>query len=108
VWVLRSSTGPDADTPAFVFRVRLGSTKTIGRATRVDFVVDAPLVSRVHCRLEASRSGQLEVQDLRSTNGTFVNDRRVQHALLAPGDRLRVGRVELTITRETGTGTAHA
>lgn len=108
MWVLRSSTGPDADTPAFVFRVRLGSTKTIGRATRVDFVVDAPLVSRVHCRLEASRSGQLEVQDLRSTNGTFVNDRRVQHALLAPGDRLRVGRVELTITRETGTGTAHA
>lgn len=108
MWVLRSSTGPDADTPAFVFRVRLGSTKTIGRATRVDFVVDAPLVSRVHCRLEASRSGQLEVQDLRSTNGTFVNDRRVQHALLAPGDRLRVGRVELMITRETGTGTAHA
>ena len=107
MWVLRSSAGPDADTPVFVFRVRPGNTKTVGRARRVDFVVDAPLVSRVHCRLEASRSGQLEVQDLGSTNGTFVNGRRVQHALLAPGDRLRVGRVELTITKETGTGPAN-
>ena len=107
MWVLRSSAGPDADTPVFVFRVRPGNTKTVGRARRVDFVVDAPLVSRVHCRLDASRSGQLEVQDLGSTNGTFVNGRRVQHALLAPGDRLRVGRVELTITKETGTGPAN-
>ena len=107
MWVLRSSAGPDAETPAFIFRVRPGNTKTVGRATRVDFVVDAPLVSRVHCRLDASRSGQLEVQDLGSTNGTFVNGRRVQHAVLAPGDRLRVGRVELTITKEAGAGPAH-
>ena len=41
----------------------------------------------------------LEVVDLSSTNGTFVNDKRVKTATLAAGDRLRVGRVELKIER---------
>jgi pSer/pThr/pTyr-binding forkhead associated (FHA) protein len=41
----------------------------------------------------------LEVLDLKSTNGTFVNDERVEKALLAAGDRLRVGRVELTVRK---------
>jgi pSer/pThr/pTyr-binding forkhead associated (FHA) protein len=72
----------------------------MGRATRADFVVDAPLVSRIHCRLSVTREGQLEVEDLRSTNGTFVNDRRVERAVLVPGDRLRLGRAELEVQRE--------
>jgi pSer/pThr/pTyr-binding forkhead associated (FHA) protein len=37
------------------------------------------------------------VEDLGSTNGTFVNDQRVQRLVLESGDRLRIGRVELTI-----------
>ncbi|MGE0704386.1 MAG: FHA domain-containing protein [Vicinamibacterales bacterium] len=72
--------------------------KTVGRAPRADFIVDAALVSRVHCRLEANEE-KLEVIDLSSTNGTFVNDRRVTRAPLAGGDRLRVGRIELTVER---------
>ena len=60
-------------------------------------VVDAALVSRVHCRLTVSDAGLLEVQDLESTNGTWVNDRRVERLALAAGDRLRVGRVELVV-----------
>ena len=75
-----------------------GAIKTVGRATRADFILDAALVSRLHCRLTASDDG-LEVVDLRSTNGTFVNDKRVEKALLAAGDRLRVGRVELVIQK---------
>jgi pSer/pThr/pTyr-binding forkhead associated (FHA) protein len=78
-----------------------GSIRTVGRATGADFIVDAALVSRVHCRLTSLPGGALEVQDLESTNGTFLNGRRVGTARLAHGDRLRVGRVELLVARES-------
>lgn len=95
MWVLKTVQG--ADTP-FTFRILPGSIKTIGRAARADFVVDAGMVSRVHCRLTAGAT-ELEVQDLKSTNGTFVNGARVARALLKAGDRLGIGRVELVISR---------
>ncbi len=98
MWILQ------AGDPKLTFRVMGGAVKTIGRATRADFVVRAPLVSRFHCRLTALDNGALEVQDLESTNGTFVNDRRIARATLAPGDRLRVGRVDFQILRPRGTG----
>jgi len=78
--------------------MRPGTIKTVGRAPRADFIVDAALVSRLHCRLTAADS-TVEVVDLKSTNGTFVNDRRVEKATLSLGDRLRVGRVELKIEK---------
>ena len=90
MWILQSAEG--------TFRLRSGAVKTVGRATGADFIVDAALVSRVHCRLTASDDA-LEVIDLSSTNGTFVNDKRVEKASLSNGDRLRVGRVELTVER---------
>jgi ABC transport system ATP-binding/permease protein len=98
MWILRSAT---ADPEPLTFRVPSGSIRTVGRAQRADIIVDAALVSRLHCRLEAGRDG-LEVIDLSSTNGTFVNGRRVHRATLTVGDRLRVGRVELTIERTHG------
>ena len=45
-------------------------------------------------------TGELEVRDLASTNGTFVNGTRVEIARLSSGDRLKIGRVELLATRE--------
>ena len=80
------------------FRLPAGAIKTVGRAPRADFIVDAALVSRLHCRLTATDRG-VEVVDLQSTNGTFVNGKRVAQAKLAVGDRLRVGRVELKVAR---------
>lgn len=97
MWTLR--TPDEAETGSLTFRILPGSIKTIGRATGADFVVDAALVSRVHCRLTASDVGVLEVLDLESTNGTYVNDRRVQRLALSEGDRLRVGRVEMVVER---------
>jgi len=90
MWILQSD---DA-----TFRLRPGAVKTVGRAPRADFIVDAALVSRLHCRLTAGDEN-LEVVDLKSTNGTYVNGRRVTKAQLANGDTLRVGRVELTVGR---------
>jgi pSer/pThr/pTyr-binding forkhead associated (FHA) protein len=85
------------------FRIVPGSIRTIGRATGADFIIDAALVSRVHCRLTSLPDGGLEVLDLESTNGTFVNGRRVDSARLAHGDRLKVGRVELLVVRDGAT-----
>lgn len=95
MWILQSS---EPETESFTFRLPPGAVKTVGRAARADFIVDAALVSRVHCRLTA-REERVEVEDLASTNGTYVNDRRVDRAQLASGDRLRVGRVELKIQK---------
>jgi pSer/pThr/pTyr-binding forkhead associated (FHA) protein len=96
MWILESSQGDGRLT----FRLRPGAVKTVGRAARADFVVNAALVSRLHCRISAGDE-TLEVVDLSSTNGTFVNDKRVKHAKLKRGDRLRVGRVELTVERRS-------
>jgi len=93
MWVLRTEDG--AELP-FTFRILPGSIKTIGRATRADFIVDAALVSRLHCRITAGAT-ELEVVDLDSTNGTYVNGERRPRAVLKSGDRLGVGRVELTV-----------
>jgi pSer/pThr/pTyr-binding forkhead associated (FHA) protein len=96
MWLLKTEEGAE---PAFAFRILPGNEKTLGRATRADFIVDAGLVSRVHCRVAAGATG-LEVVDLDSTNGTFVNGQRVVgRAALKDGDRLGVGRVELVVTR---------
>ncbi len=59
-------------------------------STSADLILDAALVSRIHCRLEA-HDETLEVVDLESTNGTFVNGARVTRAHLIPGDRLAGG-----------------
>jgi pSer/pThr/pTyr-binding forkhead associated (FHA) protein len=96
MWILQAN-----DAHANVtFRLMPGAVKTLGRATRADFILDAALVSRLHCRLTASENGELEIEDLHSTNGTFVNDRRVRRTPLAPGDKVRIGRVELAVERK--------
>lgn len=100
MWILRTleelgepKVGPQT------FRLPAGDIKTVGRAPRADFILDAPLVSRLHCRLTAS-GDRLEVLDLGSTNGTFVNDRRIKQATLTPGDHVGVGRVTLVVSQE--------
>ena len=95
MWVLQRS---DPDSAPFIVRLPAGAIRTVGRATEADLVLDVALVSRLHCRLVAG-TDSVAVIDLESTNGTFVNDARVERAVLTPGDRLRVGRVELEILR---------
>ena len=96
MWVLRTTNEADA---SFTFRMSPGSIKTMGRSPGAEFIVEAAMVSRLHCRLTA---GAIEVQvnDLESTNGTFVNGQRVTQASLKVGDTLGVGRVEWVVTRE--------
>jgi pSer/pThr/pTyr-binding forkhead associated (FHA) protein len=95
MWLIESGEPGDAQ---FTFRILPGSVKTVGRAAQADFIVDAALVSRVHCQLTAG-AAELEVVDLESTNGTFVNGARVDRASLRTGDKLGVGKVEFVVSR---------
>ena len=69
----------------------------MGRAARADFIVDAALVSRLHCRFTLDERDRLDVQDLGSTNGTWVNGRKVEKAPLTAGDMVKIGRVEFSV-----------
>jgi pSer/pThr/pTyr-binding forkhead associated (FHA) protein len=97
MWILRSN---EIDGQSFVFRLPLGATRVIGRAPGADFIMDAALVSRLHCRVFADGDRQIDVVDLDSTNGTFVNGERVTKGAVVDGGTLQVGRVELTVSKE--------
>jgi pSer/pThr/pTyr-binding forkhead associated (FHA) protein len=94
MWTLQSVEPEDA---GLLFRMLPGTLKTLGRAPRADFVVDAALVSRVHCRLTLNDIDQLQLEDLDSTNGTFVNGHKVSKVVLKDGDKLTVGRVQFVV-----------
>ena len=74
MWILETN---DPSTDSVTFRLPPGSVKTIGRSPGAEFIVEAALVSRLHCQLTATADA-LQVKDLDSTNGTFVNGKRVQ------------------------------
>jgi predicted component of type VI protein secretion system len=68
----------------------------IGRREDCDLRIPLGEVSRKHCRLV--RDGDtLKLEDLGSSNGTFLNGQRVQEALLSPGDTIQVGPVVFAV-----------
>jgi hypothetical protein len=77
-------------------RLELGGAVAIGRQDG-DLVLEDPEVSRRHAVLR--REGEsIVVEDLDSTNGTFVNGERIRSAIpIGPGDLVRVGRTTLEI-----------
>jgi ABC transport system ATP-binding/permease protein len=73
----------------------------VGRVTGNDIILDDSSISRRHARLRLVDGGaRLEVFDLRSANGTFINGERTRLDACGPGDKLRFGdllfRVEST------------
>lgn len=67
----------------------------IGRTAPADIIIPDPRVSRLHCRVELA-GDQLRVSDLNSTNGTYIDSKRVHdEALLDIGSVLQVGNVSL-------------
>ena len=94
-WLLLAEN--DAEGGSYRFRVTADRARTLGRSTNADLVIDAVLVSRFHCSLSVA-DGELAVENLSRSNGTFVNGRRIEREVLKEGDRLRVGRVELVVS----------
>ncbi len=73
-------------------RVQLGTAPfEIGRSSKNDLPLDQESISRHHARITFDGT-QYWVQDLNSTNGTFVNDAAVKEQRLRDGDQVRIGR----------------
>ena len=68
----------------------------IGRAAEADISVAAEEISRRHALVKPTPDG-LQVEDLGSSNGTFINGKRVQQGFLKPGDELRLDSVRLIL-----------
>jgi adenylate cyclase len=70
--------------------VMLEGSCSIGRNPTSDLQLSDPEVSKDHAVIEPTRQG-FRIRDLDSSNGTFVNERRVQQRSLASGDEILVG-----------------
>lgn len=68
---------------------------SIGRLADNNIVLSYDTVSGKHAMLHVTDRNEILIEDLGSTNGTFVNDVRVQTAMLHPGDRLRLANTPL-------------
>lgn len=62
----------------------------IGRSSELDMVLVEDMVSRKHAKITLA-NGKITIEDLGSTNGTFVNGEKVKTARLKEGDRILVG-----------------
>ena len=78
-------------------RYPLGDEITVGRAAGCQVTVDDTYVSQLHARV-FTRDGQLFVEDLGSTNGTYLNRVKVAGPMvMQKGDRLQVGNTVLEV-----------
>lgn len=62
----------------------------VGRADDCDVRLDSKYVSRHHAII-VSKEGSVAIEDLRSSNGIFVNEKKVDHSELRPGDTVAIG-----------------
>jgi len=97
-------TPPPPSRPAKAFALRFISGKyqggefplppqgeiVIGRSSELDMVLVEDMVSRRHSKITVA-NGQIFIQDLGSTNGTFVNGEKIKRARLQEGDRILIG-----------------
>ncbi len=78
-----------------VIELKLGLNRC-GRNPANDFQINHGTISGRHCELVLS-DRELVVRDCDSTNGTFVDGKRVHSAILSPGNTLRLGDIELLV-----------
>jgi hypothetical protein len=69
---------------------------SVGRAPDSEVFLDDVTVSREHALIERQGDGSMQVRDLGSLNGTYVNRERVEQARLYDGDELQIGKYRLT------------
>ncbi|MSP92616.1 MAG: FHA domain-containing protein [Myxococcales bacterium] len=72
-------------------------TVLVGRGKDCTVVLNDVSVSRIHGKFTQESSGRLLLEDLRSSNGTYVNDRRIDQQELQHGDRIRFGTVAFSV-----------
>ena len=90
VLVMFKADGTRRDFPIRQRKVVLGRTNTC------DLRIPLSSVSREHCEIIVG-DDEITVRDLGSSNGSFVNNDRIQEAKLSPGDELVIGPVVFTV-----------
>ena len=81
----------------------IGDRTLIGRSPECDVFLDDVTVSRRHAELD--REGTFTIRDLGSLNGTFVNRRRIESAVLEDDDEVQIGKYRMTFLLPMSTTT---
>jgi hypothetical protein len=85
------------------FPLKADKQIVIGRSSELDMVLVEDMVSRKHAKIMIS-SGNITIEDLGSTNGTFVNGEKVKQARLKEGDRILIGTSILKLVHQGAEG----
>ncbi|MCA8920667.1 MAG: SpoIIE family protein phosphatase [Planctomycetes bacterium] len=75
---------------------------SVGRSPENDIIVKDDMVSRRHCVIERAPEGGYRVRDLKSFNGTYLNDNRVREEPFRLWDAVRVGRTKIVLVDRIG------
>ena len=70
---------------------------SLGAAPDNAIVVDHVSISRHHCALQVHRDGRIVVQDMGSTNGIWINARKITEGTVVPGECFHAGMVKITV-----------
>lgn len=103
-WVLKAKTGTIVGK---VFPIPAAGKVVIGRANNCDIQLPANHVSRQHAEVQVV-GGKLMVKDLNSSNGTFINRKKVADGELKNGDEVRFDTFSFEVTGPDGEGSARA
>jgi pSer/pThr/pTyr-binding forkhead associated (FHA) protein len=90
-FVLRGVSGA-----AFGKTYPVAGAQVIGRSSECDISIASEEISRRHAQVKPSPEG-LMVEDLGSSNGTFINGKRVQNGILKPGEELRLDNIRFLL-----------
>ncbi|NMO14905.1 DUF4388 domain-containing protein [Pyxidicoccus fallax] len=85
------------------FPLKADKQVVIGRSSELDMVLVEDMVSRKHAKIVFS-DGKITIEDLGSTNGTFVNGEKVKQARLKEGDRILIGTSILKLVHQGADG----
>ncbi|HRJ10646.1 MAG TPA: FHA domain-containing protein, partial [Prosthecobacter sp.] len=91
----------------FVFDL-LEERLSIGRDSKNDIVINNSYISGFHAEFVRQPDGVYELVDLKSSNGTFVNGKRIERARVKGGDKLRFGQLDARFRERAPKGLAPA
>src|SRR5579859_3328515 len=83
------------------FPLKIDKQVVIGRSSELDMVLVEDMVSRKHAKIMVA-DGKITIEDLGSTNGTFVNGEKIKQARLKEGDRILIGTSILKLVNQGG------
>lgn len=89
----------------FVFDI-LEERLSIGRDSKNDIVIDNTYISGFHAEFVRQPDSSYELIDLKSSNGTFLNGKRIERAAVKGGDKIRFGQLDSRFRERAPKGTA--